>query len=127
VLDGPHAIALKELRKGPLHHAAVGEHVTHAGGHAQIVFKHHKLAGVQAQQVGADDGDVDVARHLQAAHLAPVVLATVDQLARHDAVVEDLGVGVDVAQEEIERGDALGEAALDAVPLRAVISRGSRS
>jgi hypothetical protein len=45
------------------------------------------------------------------------VLATVDQLARDDAVVEDFGVGVDVAQEEIERGDALGEAALDAVPL----------
>jgi len=45
------------------------------------------------------------------------MLATVDKLARDDSVVEDFGVGVDVAQEEIERGDALGEAAFDAFPL----------
>ena len=45
------------------------------------------------------------------------MLATVDQLAGDDAVGEDFGVGVDVAQEEIESGDALGESALDAVPL----------
>ena len=45
------------------------------------------------------------------------MLAAVDQFARNDVVVEDFGVGVDVAQEEIERGDALGEAALDAIPL----------
>ena len=117
VLDGPHAVAREKLRKGALHHAAVGEHVADARGHAQIVFEHHELAGVQAQQIGADDGDVDVARHLQAAHLAPVVLATVDQLARNDAVGEDFGVGVDVAQKKIERGDALRQSALDAVPL----------
>jgi hypothetical protein len=47
------------------------------------------------------------------------MFATVDELARDDAVSKDLGVGVDVAQEEVERGDALREAALDAVPLRA--------
>ena len=117
MLDGPHAVALKELRKGPLHHAAVGEHVAHAGGHAQIVFEHHKLAVVQPQQIRAHHRDVDVARHLQAAHLAPVVLAAVDQFARHHAVVQDLGVEVDIAQEKIERRDALRQAALDAVPL----------
>ena len=71
----------------------------------------------QAQQIGADDRDVDVARHLQSAHLPPVVLATVDELAGDDAVGEDFGIGVDVAEKQIERGDALGEAALDAVPL----------
>jgi hypothetical protein len=117
VLDGAHAVAVKELREGALHDAAVGEHVADAGGHAEVVFEDDELAGVEAEQVGADDGDVDVARDLEAAHLAAVVLATVDQLAGDDAVGEDFGVGVDVAQEEIERGDALGEAALDAVPL----------
>ena len=45
------------------------------------------------------------------------MLAAVDQLARHHAVVQDLGVEVDIAQKEIERGDALREPALDAVPL----------
>ena len=118
VLDGAHAVAVEELREGALHDAAVGEHVADAGGHAQVVFEDDELAGVEAEQIGADDGDVDVARHLEAAHLAAIVLATVDQFAGNDAVVEDFGVGVDVAQEEIERGDALGESALDAVPLR---------
>ena len=117
VLDGPHAIAVEELRKGALHDAAVGEHVAHAGGHAQVVFQHHELAVVEAEQVGADHRNVDVARHLHAAHLAAKVLAAIDQVARDDAVVEDFGFGVDIAEEEIERGDALGEAALDAVPL----------
>ena len=117
VLDGADAVALEELREGALHDAAIGEHVTDAGGNAEIVFEDDEFAGVEAEQVGADDGDVDVARDLEAAHLAAVVLATVDKLAGDDAVSEDFGVGVDVAQEEVEGGDALGEAALDAVPL----------
>ena len=128
VLDGAHAVAVEELREGALHDAAVGEHVTHAGGHAQIIFENDEFAGVEAEQVGADDGDVDVARHLQAAHLAAIVLATVDKVARNDVVIENLGVRVDIAEKKIERGDALGQAALDAVPfLRTVTRRGSRS
>ena len=43
--------------------------------------------------------------------------AAIDELARDDAVGEDFCVGVDVAQEKVERGDALREPALDAVPL----------
>ena len=117
VLDGAHAVAVKELRESALHDAAIGEHVAHAGGDAQVVFEHHELAVVQAQQVGADDGDIDVARHLQAAHLAAVLFAAIDELAGNDLVGEDFGVGVNVAQEVIERGDALGEAAFDFVPL----------
>src|ERR1035437_3321478 len=93
VLDGPHAVALKELWEGPLHHAAVGEHVANAGGNAQVVFEDDKLAGVEAEQVGAHDSDVDIARDLEAAHLTPVVLATVDEIAWDDAVGEDFSVG----------------------------------
>ena len=65
VLDGPHAVALKQLRKRPLHDPPVGEHVTHARGHAQVIFENDKLAGIQPKQIGADDRDVNVARHLQ--------------------------------------------------------------
>jgi hypothetical protein len=43
--------------------------------------------------------------------------AAIDEFARDDMVSEDFCVGVDVAQEEIERGDALRKAAFDAVPL----------
>ena len=117
VLDGPDAVTVEELRESALHDAAIGEHVTDAGRDAQIVFKHDEVAGVQAQQIGTHDGDVDIARDLQAAHLTAIVLAAVDELAGDDSVVEDFGVGVDVAQEVIEGGDALGETALDVVPL----------
>ena len=117
VLDGPHPVAVEELREGPLHYPAVGQHVAHPGGHPEVVFEHHKLAGSQPQQVGAHHRDVDIPRHLQASHLPPVVLATVNQFARHHPVVQDLGVEVDVVQKVVERGDALGQAALDPVPL----------
>jgi hypothetical protein len=43
--------------------------------------------------------------------------AAIDQLAGNDVVIEDPGLRIDVAQEKVERGDALGEAALDPVPL----------
>jgi hypothetical protein len=117
MLDGLDAVALKERGEGALHDAAVGEHVTDAGGNAQIVLEDDELAVVEAQQIGADHGDVDIARHLQAAHLAAVMAAAIDQLAGNDVVIEDPGVRIDVAQEKVERGDALGEAALDPVPL----------
>jgi hypothetical protein len=45
------------------------------------------------------------------------MLAAIDKLAGNDFVVEDFFVGVDVAEEVIEGGDALGEAALNEVPL----------
>ena len=55
--------------------------------------------------------------HVHALHLAAEVLAAVDQLARHDAVGQDLRVVIDVLQEQVQRGDALGQAALEHVPL----------
>jgi len=45
------------------------------------------------------------------------MFATVDELARDYAVGKDFGVGIDVAEEEVKRGDALSEATLDAIPL----------
>ena len=117
MLDGAHAVAVEQLREGALHDAAVGEHVAHARWHAEIIFEDDEFAGIEAEEIGTDDGDVDVAWNLEAAHLAAIVLAAVDQFARNNVVVEDFGFGVDIAQEEIESGDALGEPALDAIPL----------
>jgi hypothetical protein len=47
------------------------------------------------------------------------VSAAIDDLAGYDAVGENAAFVVNIAQEEIEGGDALGQAAFDAVPLRA--------
>ena len=109
---------MEQLRKGPLHDAPVGEHVAHAGRDAQIVFEDDEFAVVQAQKIAAHDGDINIARNLQAAHLAAIVLAAVDKLARNNAIAENLGVEVNVAQEEIECRNALYEAALNAIPFR---------
>ena len=98
----------KRWGEDALHHAAVGEHVADAGGDAEIVFEHDELAGLEADKVGAADGDVDVARDLEPGHLAAVVLAGVDDLARDDAVVEDAALVVDVFEEEVEGGRCAG-------------------
>ena len=45
------------------------------------------------------------------------MLAGVDDVAGDDAVVQDLPLVIDVVQEQVERGDALGQAALDDVPV----------
>ncbi len=52
-------------------------------------------------------------------HLAAVVRAAVDQLARDDAFREDLALVVDVLQEQVEGEQALRQAALDDAPLGA--------
>ena len=61
--------------------------------------------------------DVDVAVHVHAAHLAPVVAAAVDQLARHDAFREDPALVVDVLEEQVDRGQPLRQPALERLPL----------
>ena len=76
-----------------------------------------KLPSGQPHEIGAGDRDVEMPAQEDPAHLAPVVLRAVDQLARHDAFREDAAVVVDVAQEQIERGQALRQAALDRLPL----------
>ena len=54
---------------------------------------------------------------LNAAHLTAIVAATVDQLARDDPVGQGAAWRVDVLQEEVQRQDALRQAALDGLPL----------
>ena len=116
MFDGADVVVAEDLREDPLHHAPVGEHVADAGGDAEIVFEDDELAVFEADEVGAAHRDVDVARDLETDHLAAEVLAGVDDFARNDAVGEDAAFVVDVFQEEVERHDALGEAALDLIP-----------
>src|SRR5882672_5049271 len=108
MLDRTDAVPLEQLWKDPLHHAAVGQHVGHAAGYAQVVFEDHEFAARQPDQIGAHDRDVHVARHLQTAHLPPEMSAAVHHLPRHDTVGEDATLVINVAQEEIESGNALG-------------------
>src|SRR5580704_15275728 len=117
MLNGAHGTASKKKRKELLHHHAVGEHVGDAARDAKIIFEHREIAVRQAHDVRTDHGDIYVARDLQTAHLPAELPATVNHFARDDAVGEDVALVVHVAQKQIERGDALGQAALDKGPL----------
>ena len=44
------------------------------------------------------------------------MLATVHQLTRHHAIIQYPGLGIDVAQKQIQCGDALRQAAFNPVP-----------
>ena len=119
VIDRPDAVAGEQARERALHHRAIGEHVGHAARHAQVVLEHGELPVGQAHEVGAGHRDVAVAGDAQPAHLAPVVRAAEDQFARDDAGAQDAAVMVDVAQEQVEGGDALGQSPFELLPLRA--------
>ena len=64
-------------------------------------------------QYSADDG---LPNEWHAAHLAAIMLGAVDHRTRHDAVLQHLRLAIEVAQEKIERADALLEAGFDACP-----------
>ena len=124
--DGPHAVVLELAGEDLLHHLAVGQHVGDAAGHAQVVLQHQKPAIVHPHQVGSIHGDIDAARHIHPAHLATVVPAAVDHVHRHHAILNDLAVVVDVAQEEVERNEALAQPLLDDRPLAACNDAGNQ-
>ena len=127
VVDGPDAVVAKQRGEDALENLAIGQHVGNAAGDAQIVFENGEAAIGKANQIGAADADVDVAWNIEATHFAAEMLAAVDQFARDDVVGEDAAFVIDVAQEKIERGEALGETLFDLAHSRAGMMRGNRS
>ena len=125
VLDGLHAALAEQIREQALHHLAAHQHVGDAAGHAQIVFEHHEFARRHADQIGARDGDIGVLADMEAAHLPAEMFAAIDDFPRHHAVVQNPAFVIDVLEEQIQRGDALRQAALDAGPFLAASGRGA--
>ena len=113
----PDVVTVEERRESPFDHLPVRQHVADAARDPQVVFEHGEAAVRDPHEVRARDSDVDVARHPDALHLAAKVLAAVDEMPRHDPVRQDARLAVEVFQKEIEGGQALGEAALDHLPL----------
>ena len=71
-----------------------------------------------ADDVGADHVGEDLPGRDHAEELPLVLLARQDELRGDDPVLDALLVLVDVGEEEVQRGDALDEAVLEALPLR---------
>ena len=74
ILDPPHAALLEELGKHLLHHHPVLDHVADPGGAAAVVLEDQELAAGVADQVGADDVHVLLARRAEADHLGAEAL-----------------------------------------------------
>ena len=116
ILHRAHAAGLEDLGEGAFQGAAVLQHITDPGGAAGVVLEHKVVTLGVADDVGAADMDVDVARHLHVYELAPEMFRRHHVVGRDGAVVEDVLLVVDVVQKEVQRGDALHESRLDPVP-----------
>ncbi len=117
VLDRAHSPPLEEPGKGARHDHPVGQHVADPARRAQVVLEHHVAAVVPADDVDAADVRVHVVGQLDAVDFAAERGIGQHELPRDHAVVEDLRLVVDVAQEKVERADALNQPRLDERPL----------
>jgi hypothetical protein len=118
LVDVAQADVARQVREGAQHHVPVLDHVGDAGGRARIVLQHAELPVAAAHQIDAADMDVGIVRQIQTGHLRAVVLVLQDQLGRDDAVLEDLLLVINVAQEEVERLHPLPDAAVQHLPFR---------
>ena len=117
VLDRQDRQPVEDLRKRPLHHLAVFQHVRDARRAAQVVFEHVELAVAVAHQVGARDVAPDAARRLQPrARLAESTCPSEISSSGTTPSRTILLLVVDVVDEQVQRRDALLQPALDAVP-----------
>ena len=116
VLDRRDAMAREQVGEQPQHDLAVLQHVGDAGGRAGIVFQHVEGVGIDAHDVDAGDEHVDVVRHALAVHLRPEDRVLEHEILRDDAGAQHLALGIDVLDVEVDRLDALFEAALDGLP-----------
>src|ERR1700730_15952023 len=109
MIDRTNSIVAKQRGKYPLQNFTISEHVGNAAGHPQIVFEDNAPPIGQARQIGPIDAYINIARDAEAAHLAAKVAATVDKRARDNPRGKDPAVVVDVFEEQIKGGDAVGE------------------
>ena len=117
VVDLTHVRLAEDPRQDALEHLAVLEHVGHARGHAQVVLQHAERAVQAPHEVHSRHVHVHAAGRAEADHLLQPGPRARDQLARHDALVQDALLGVDVREERVQRLHPLHEPALDHGPL----------
>src|SRR5579863_2240037 len=108
MLDGHYPAALIQRREHAFHYLAPGKHVRHTARHAKIVLEHDEPSVGPADEIGAHHGQVAALRYMNAPHLATIVPACKDDLARDYFVRQYAAFMVNVPQKQIKRGDALG-------------------
>ena len=91
------------------------QQIAGTGWNAQIVFQHPPLPVLPLHQVLAGDVREHAARRCHAVDLRKVSRGRVHVFFRHDAVLDGLLVGVDVAQVGVQRVDALFQSGFHSV------------
>ena len=109
----------EQVRQQPHRYFAIFQHVGNARRRAGIVLQHIKIVAVDAHDVDAGDMHPDVVRRPAADHFRPVIRIAQDQVGRNQAFLQDRAGTVNVAQEHVERVDALGDASFKLVPFGA--------
>jgi hypothetical protein len=116
-VDLPKAEACDQVSEGAQHQVAVLDHVGDAGWCARVVLEHQEAAVVVAHDVDAADLDIGAVRQVVADHLAAEVAVAEHEVGRHDAIVENLLVMIDVVEELVDRRDPLHDTGLDGPPV----------
>ena len=119
VVDRQDGHRLEHLGEQALHELPVLEHVGHARRHAQVVLEDVDRAVLVAHQIGAADVRPDPKTGRDATALLPEILRPFQDLERKHPVLDDPLRVIQVVDEEVQGGQPLLEARLDALPFRA--------
>ena len=117
ILHGADPDLLEHLGERPLHRAPVFQHIAHPAGAAPVVLQHEIIAVLVPDQIRAAHMDVNILGHVEVHKLAPEMLPRKDVMGRDHPVLQDPLFVIDVVQKKIQGGDALGQAALEIIPL----------
>jgi hypothetical protein len=99
ILDRAHPILAEKARESAFHRLAVLDDVRNAGRATRVVFQDQIFPFLVADEVGAADVNVDIARHIEVHELRPEMRRLPDDLFRDHAILEDVLPVVDVVEE----------------------------
>ena len=117
IADGPDGVAVEELREGSCEEVSVFDDVGDSAGAAAVVFQDKEVASVVSDEIGSADVGKDLAGRDDAPEFPSVFLSGENQLPGNDALLQDFLLTVDVEEETVDGGDALGEASFEVIPL----------
>ena len=106
----------EQTRESALHRLPVLDHVGNPGRAARVIFQHQISAIFVADEIGAANVNVNIARHIEVHELGPEMRCLPDDLFGNDTVAKNVLRVIDVVQKQIQRRDSLDESAFDEFP-----------
>src|SRR5262245_22184805 len=113
---GAHADGFKHRGESSFHRTTIFQNVADAAWATAIIFEHHVLPLVIADQVRAADVNVNILRHLEVHELAAKMFSRKDVVRGNNTLLDDSLLVINVVEEKIERRDALRQTAFEKFP-----------